>query len=195
MAKKKPGQRTHQIRIIAGKWRGQKINVIDQDDLRPTTDRVRETLFNWLALPIVQAQCLDAFTGSGILAFEALSREAKSVVALDNSPRAKQALIKNISHLKADNLKLIEQDTCAYLRTTSFTFDVIFLDPPYAHPNLMLDVLDIILKRDILKTNGLIYIEMAKKDLHMLDSLRQQFVWLKEKSAGQVCYALLSLNE
>jgi len=194
MAKNKTAKRSHQLRIIAGKWRGQKINVIDQDDLRPTTDRVRETLFNWLALPIVNAQCLDAFAGSGILSFESLSRDAKSVITIEKSRSAVQALKENKVRLNAQQLELVEQDSVEFLKSTTSQFDVIFLDPPFAHPKLMIDALEIIKNKKLLKKNGLIYIEIAKHDLYLLESLRLEFEWLKEKTAGQVCYALLSLN-
>jgi len=195
MAKNKAASRSHQLRIIAGKWRGQKIKVIDQDDLRPTTDRVRETLFNWLALPIVNAQCLDAFAGSGILSFESLSREAKSVISIEKSRLAVHALKKNKERLDASQLELIEQDSTDFLKQTPLQFDIIFLDPPFAQPKLIINSLEVIKNRQLMKKNGLIYIEMAKQDLHMMESLRHSFVWLKEKMAGQVCYALLSLNQ
>ncbi len=195
MARKKLSRQSHQLRIIAGKWRGQKINVIEQADLRPTADRVRETVFNWLALPVVRAYCLDAFAGSGILGFEALSRNAAFVTALDNSSLACQAIKKNKAHLQADAYRLIEQDVCAYLQSTSLRFDIIFLDPPFALPNLIVDALSLIHQRALLHNDGLVYIELAKQDRYLLDGLNDEFVWLKEKIAGQVCYALLRLNQ
>lgn len=195
MAKKKTSKQAHRLRIIAGKWRGQKINIIAQDGLRPTTNRVRETLFNWLALPIVNADCLDAFAGSAGLTFEALSRGAKSLVCVEKSLAAGRAIKHNAAYLKADNLELIEQDICSYLRVSRQSFDIVFLDPPFSQAQLLIAVLEIIIQRQIMKKNGLIYIEMAKHDRHLLDSLKLDLVWLKEKTAGQVCYALLSLSQ
>lgn len=194
MAKNKASKQSHQLRIIAGKWRGQKVNVIDQDDLRPTTDRIRETLFNWLALPIVNADCLDAFAGSGILTFEALSREAKSVVSVEKSKQASNAIKQNAAHLKVEHWVLFEQDVANYLENTAQSFDIVFLDPPFSKPELLIYIMESILSHNIMKKNGLIYVEIAKKHRHMMDSFRQQFTWLKEKTAGQVCYALLRLN-
>lgn len=194
MAKQKKTKNTHQLRIIGGQWRGQKITVIDQDDLRPTTDRVRETVFNWLASSIVNAHCLDAFAGSGVLSFEALSREAKSVVTVEKSRQARLAIEKNIRHLKAKNIQLIEQDALVYLKETLLKFDVIFLDPPFSSPHLLLSALEIIAQRQLLEIKGMVYIEMSKTNLHMLDSLKIEISWLKKKMAGQVCYALLNIH-
>lgn len=194
MAKKKT-QQSHHIRIIAGHWRGQKIKVIEQDDLRPTTDRVRETLFNWLSLSIINADCLDAFSGSGILSFETLSREAKSVVMVEKSRPAVNALKQNSAHLKASNISLEESDVIQYLSNTTNDFDVIFLDPPFAHPDLLIKALTLINNKRLIREKGVIYIEMSKHDLHMLDALNFEINWLKKKTAGQVCYALLSLDK
>ncbi len=184
---------SHQVRVIGGKWRGQKINVIEQDGLRPTTDRVRETLFNWLALQIVNADCLDAFAGTGILGLEALSRDAKSVLAIEQSRHASHQIRNNVAHLKADNFQLIEADACAYLSTVESQFNIIFLDAPFAQPELLTSVLAIIIEQKLLHSQGFIYLELNKADLHHLDCFGSQIKWLKKKMAGQVCYALLSL--
>ena len=191
---KRNTQQSHHLRLISGRWRGQKIKVIDQSDLRPTTDRVRETLFNWLALQITNADCLDAFAGSGILSFEALSRDAKSVVMIERSKQAINALKLNSDHLKADNINLIETDAISYLTDAKMSFDIIFLDPPFAQPDLLIKALTLINKRHLLRKNGVLYVEMAKKDLHMFDALACEMNWLKKKTAGQVCYALLTLS-
>jgi len=193
MANKKKNQ-SHQLRIIAGKWRGQKIDVIDHQGLRPTTDRIRETLFNWLALPIVNAHCLDVFAGSGVLGFEALSRDAKSVIAIERSEIVCKQIQKNASVLKADAFRLIETEAAEYLITAQDQFDVMFLDPPFAMPELLVIVLSIIIERKLLHHQGLIYLELSKVNLHYLDIFESQINWVKKKSAGQVCYALLSLN-
>ncbi len=194
MAKQNKAKKTHQLRIIAGHWKGQKVTVIDQEGLRPTTDRVRETLFNWLALPIVNAQCLDAFAGSGVLSFESLSRDAKSVICVEKSRQASLAIQKNIDHLNAKGIQLIEMDALDYLQEADLKFDVVYLDPPFSAPSLLLFALELIAQRQLLKKNGVVYIEMAKKDLPMLDSLKLEITWLKKKMAGQVCYALLNIH-
>lgn len=197
MAKKgkKSASKAHEVRIIAGKWRGQKVSVIEQNDLRPTTDRVRETLFNWLALPIVNARCLDAFAGSAILSFEALSREAASVVAVEQSRAACQAIKNSPHYIQSQNMTLIETNILHYLGETKESFDVIFLDPPFANVQLLVDALELIIARKLLATDGYLYVEMSTKDVDFLDAFQHKINWLKKKTAGQVCYALAHLNE
>ena len=104
-----------QIRIIGGQWRGRKLPVPESPGLRPTTDRVRETLFNWLAPSIVDANCLDCFAGSGALGLEALSRYAASATLLEMERGVAQQLQKNLATLKASNAKVVNTNTLAFL--------------------------------------------------------------------------------
>lgn len=159
--------------------------------MRPTTDRVRETLFNWLQLHIVNAHCLDAFAGSGILGFEALSREAKSVVAIEQSPLAYKTLVDNARQLSATNFQAMQQDCLDYLQKCHTTFDVIFLDPPFNHTVLLQQALIKIQKHNLLNENGLIYVELPEKKVTELEQACEDLHWLKRKKAGQVCYALV----
>lgn len=146
------------IRIIGGVYRGKKIHFPDIEGLRPTPDRVRETLFNWLMHEIRDARCLDAFAGSGALGLEAFSRGAKQVVFLEQSPKAHASLQKIISTFNSPKLQLLQTDALKYLQSNSKEFDIIFLDPPFAK-NYLPQCLSHITQGNILKSGGLVYLE------------------------------------
>lgn len=121
------------LRIIGGKWRSRKIDVPDIDGLRPTPDRVRETLFNWLRDVIDGARCLDLFAGSGALGFEALSRGAVSVVMVDRHPDVIRTLQDNARLLDAGDASFVNGDGLAFVsQPAPARFDIVFLDPPFA---------------------------------------------------------------
>ena len=121
-----------QIRIIAGQWRGRKLDVIpDIDGLRPTPDRVRETLFNWLQTEIIGARCLDLFAGTGSLGLESLSRGAASVQFVEANASVCQNLRNSIATLGARNATLVQTTSEAFLEDCTQDFDVVFADPPY----------------------------------------------------------------
>src|SRR6202044_1338078 len=120
------------VRIIAGTWRGRRIHFPDMPALRPTPDRVRETLFNWLQHSIVDSRCLDLFAGSGALGLEALSRGAKEVVFVEQAQQAARALQAELQRLGGTpRARILEQGAARYLRGPAQPFDVIFLDPPF----------------------------------------------------------------
>ena len=123
----------NQVRIIAGKWRSRKISFPNIEGLRPTPDRVKETIFNWLAPHIVDARCLDLFAGSGALGFEALSRGAAHVVSVEKDPKAVSYIKDNKCTLKADGLEIIQTDSLKLIEApcASPPFDIAFVDPPY----------------------------------------------------------------
>jgi 16S rRNA (guanine966-N2)-methyltransferase len=118
------------IRIIGGEYRGRRIAVPDRPDLRPTPDRVRETLFNWLGQSLEGLSCLDLFAGSGALGFEAASRGAARVVMVEQDRAVFAALKKTLDTIGAPRVELVQQDAFAYLRNHG-EFDVVFLDPPF----------------------------------------------------------------
>lgn len=120
------------IRIVAGILRGSKIDVIDAPGLRPTPDRVRETLFNWLAPVIVGMRCLDLYAGTGALGIEAVSRGASSCTFVERDPRAAAMLTATLARLKVENANLITRDAMAFLSDPQGPFDLVFLDPPFA---------------------------------------------------------------
>ena len=183
-----------QIRIIGGKFRGKKIPFPTTEGLRPTPDRIKETLFNWLMHSLVGAHCLDAFAGSGALGFEAYSRGAAEVVLVEKSRVAYQNLQRTaheFNHnrtagLTNNTLETIHGDSEVYLNTTTKSFDIIFLDPPFASMCYQ-TMLELITSRNLLTPNGLIYIESPC--LLVFDS--NHWTTLKQKRAGTVYYSLL----
>lgn len=153
----KPHQ--NQVRIITGQWRGRKINFPDLPGLRPSSDRVRETLFNWLMNDIVGAHCLDLFAGSGVLGLEALSRGAAKVVAVDQSLVVIKALHKNAELLKTNQLKCICGSWSESLLGINEVFDLVFLDPPFKQ-GLIKACCDYLEDKNLLAPNAWIYLEM-----------------------------------
>lgn len=121
------------VRIIGGTWRRRLLRFPEAEGLRPTPDRVRETLFNWLGQDLTGLSCLDLFAGSGALGFEAASRGAERVVLVEKAPRVLAALRQNAEHLGADpaRLEIRAGDAVQYVASTQERFDVLFLDPPY----------------------------------------------------------------
>ncbi|MGB4343307.1 MAG: 16S rRNA (guanine(966)-N(2))-methyltransferase RsmD, partial [Moraxellaceae bacterium] len=131
----RPGS-SNTLRIVGGKWRSRRLRFVDAEGLRPTPDRVRETLFNWLQFEIPGAHCLDAFAGSGALGFEALSRGAASVVMMERQRPQYQALQQAATELGAEDARLLCGDAASLLASPGDWrplngFDVVFLDPPY----------------------------------------------------------------
>ena len=148
------------IRIISGQWRGRKLPVMDVQGLRPTTDRNKETLFNWLMAHTQNSRCLDAFAGSGGLGFEALSRYAKHVTFIELDKKVAANLRNNLANLNVptQSAEVICADSLNYLGQLEDSFDLIFLDPPF-HKNLLPGAIEKIKQQGLLNENGLIYIE------------------------------------
>lgn len=184
----------NQIRIIAGQWRGRKINFVDHEGLRPSPDRVRETLFNWLQTKIVNAHCLDLFSGSGALAFEAASRGAKSVTCIELHRESCACIQKNIDAIQAKQINLRQGDALKYLqtRTAQQTYDLVFLDPPFAD-DLMEKTCALLESQSWLASTAYIYLESNQA----LDTFKLPDNWLlsKQKKAGQVYYGLIERTE
>lgn len=179
----KPGE----IRIIAGKWRGRRLKVPDVKGLRPTPDRVRETLFNWLAPVLPGAHCLDLFAGSGVLGFEALSRGAAQVVMVDQSAVVVAALQEAALKFGTENAVIYKASVPQQLQKPAQLFDIVFLDPPYDTP-LLLPVCHYLEERGFLADSALIYLEAreAIKD----NDLPAGWQLIKAQRAGQVFYHL-----
>ncbi|MFO6425464.1 16S rRNA (guanine(966)-N(2))-methyltransferase RsmD [Motilimonas sp. KMU-193] len=177
-----------QIRIIAGQWRGRKLPVKDLEGLRPTTDRVKETVFNWLAMDIRGTTCLDCFSGSGSLGLEALSRYATSAVLLERDKSAAKQLQTNLDTVKASNAKVICTDSMSYLaQTAQQKFDLVFVDPPF-RKGLLEPCCQLLETNGWLKDNALIYLE-REKELEQL-TLPTNWGLIKDKAAGQVIYQI-----
>ncbi|WP_354623550.1 16S rRNA (guanine(966)-N(2))-methyltransferase RsmD [Psychromonas sp. MME2] len=176
------------IRIIAGKWRGKKLPVLDKEGLRPTTDRNKETLFNWLMHDIRDTNCLDCFSGSGSLAFEALSRSAQHVTLLERDTQAASQLQVNLQTLQANNAQVIATDSLHFLNAQAqHPFDIVFIDPPFMQ-GLVKPCCELLTKNGYLSDNALIYIE-TESNLSS-NQLPSHWQLIKEKSAGQVRFQL-----
>ncbi len=182
-----------EVRVIAGLWRGRKLSVLNAEGLRPTTDRVKETLFNWLMMDVANARCLDCFAGSGSLGIEALSRQAQAVVFLEKFTNAAQQLKKNLASLKTDKGMVINTDTLAYLaqKNNDNPFDIIFIDPPFHH-QFVPQILPLLQQNNWLAENALIYVETEKN--HPPLPLAENWQIIKEKSAGMVTSRLIQVT-
>lgn len=185
-AKKAPQAAAGQIRIIGGQWRGRKLPVPNSPGLRPTTDRVRETLFNWLAPVIQGARCLDCFAGSGALGLEALSRYAGSVTLLEFERPVAQQLEKNLALLQG-NGKVVNTNTLSWLATPAQPFDVVFLDPPF-RKGLLAETVTLLEQQGWLADEAWIYVE-AEAESAAAD-VPANWQLHREKVAGQVAYRL-----
>ncbi|PKI16430.1 16S rRNA (guanine(966)-N(2))-methyltransferase RsmD [Colwellia sp. 12G3] len=188
------GKSAGKIRIIAGKYKGRKLPVLMAEGLRPTTDRVKETVFNWLMPYIAQANCLDCFAGSGGLGFEALSRGADQVTLVELNRAAAKQLLENKELLQADNLNVVHSDALVFLKkgllkpgSTSEhkPFDLVFLDPPFRKQ--LVEQAAQLLNHCGLAEDALIYVEMEAESEQVIPANWQL---LKEKVTGQVVYRL-----
>ena len=165
--------------------------VADVDGLRPTSERIRETLFNWLAGRIEGARCLDLFAGTGALGFEALSRGAASVTFVESSSIAVRALRDAAAALAAEDAEIRAGDAFEYLATAPQPFDIVFLDPPFADDSLA-DLCRLLIEGGWLARGGRIYVEQDRR--HATPDLPAGVSVDKEKTAGQVRYALLTVD-
>ncbi len=181
-----PGQ--SQVRIIGGKWRGRRLRVIDTEGLRPTPDRIRETLFNWLAADCPNAAVLDCFAGSGALGLEALSRGARSLVALESNQAALAGLRDIVAKLDPHAVEIIGGDALDSVARLKRQFDLVFIDPPYARPELRSQIWDQLESGNCLRAGARIYFEWPRSQTFELPSAGLR--WLKRNTAGQVNYAI-----
>ncbi|MDG0807021.1 16S rRNA (guanine(966)-N(2))-methyltransferase [Pectobacterium brasiliense] len=187
MAKKNASSAAGQIRIIGGQWRGRKLPVPDSPGLRPTTDRVRETLFNWLAPVIQQARCLDCFAGSGALGLEALSRYAAHATLLEMERAVAQQLTQNLALLRAEHAEVVNTDSLSWLAKPGTPFDVVFLDPPF-RKELLNNTLALLEQQGWLAPDAWIYVETEAENAQL--TIPENWQLHREKIAGQVAYRL-----
>jgi 16S rRNA (guanine966-N2)-methyltransferase len=176
----------NRVRIIGGKWRSRVLRFPPAAQLRPTPDRVRETLFNWLGQRLDGLACLDLFAGSGALGFEALSRGASRAVMVESDRAVAQALRDNAKVLEAGNVQVVQRDALAFLEETGEKFDVAFVDAPYS-TDLARRAMDRLPPR--LNAGARVYVETAQP-------LETAAPWaaLREDRAGAVRYALFELT-
>lgn len=179
----------NRLRIIGGEWRGRKLSFPPLEGVRPTPDRVRETLFNWLRDIIPGARCLDLFAGSGALGFEALSRGAAGAVMVDRHPQVVDQLRAHAEVLHADGAEVVQTDALQFLRRTpARPFDVVFLDPPFDQPVLEPCIAQLSAP-GWLAADAWIYVEAARAT--RLPALPDRWQHLRHKQAGQVGYHLI----
>lgn len=176
------------IRIVAGQWRGRRISFPDLPGLRPTPDRVRETLFNWLQHDVAAARCLDLFAGSGALGIEALSRGAREVVFVEREAAAAAQLRAELDRLGgADRGRVLHEGARRFLATPGAPFDIAFLDPPFGQ-GLLASTLPLLASSGLVVPGGLVYVE-AERSAHA-PPLPPGWELLKSKAAGEVGYHL-----
>lgn len=175
------------MRIIGGRWRGRQLTFPELDGLRPTGDRIRETLFNWLAGIVPDSRCLDLFAGSGALGFEALSRGAQHATLIEKNPKAAAQLISNATLLQAPQAEIVQTSALSFLgQTAKQTYDLIFIDPPFAE-SLWQPVIDALDSHQWLNDHAYIYIETP---LDLAVSAPANWVEYRHKKSGQVSYRL-----
>jgi len=185
-----------QCRIIAGKWRGRNIKFDDAEGLRPTTDRIRETVFSWLQPYLVKSDCLDCFAGSGTLGFEALSRGAEMVVFIEQNRKTVKNLKQNAEVLGASQASIYHADAVSWLQSLKTDrklaqylenpFDLVFLDPPF-HSELLAKTAAALAKSGCLAEDAIIYVEHAIDETAVLP---ENWHCIKDKKTGQVVYKL-----
>jgi 16S rRNA (guanine966-N2)-methyltransferase len=179
-----------ELRIIGGAWRGRKLRFPELPGLRPSPNRVRETLFNWLSPELSGAHCLDLFAGSGALGLEALSRGAASCWFIDSAGAASRQIQQHLATLQCSTGHAITADTTAWLKAkpaAAPTFHLIFLDPPFRQ-GLLNDCCALLEQNNWLSANALIYLESAADEA--LPALPANWLLHRDKRAGQVAYRL-----
>lgn len=180
-----------QLRIIGGQWRGRKLTFPDHPQLRPTPDRVRETVFNWLQDAIPGARCLDLFAGSGALGFEAASRGASEVQFVEFDPLVARYLEQQAAELGAASAAVTHADARVWLQSGVQPFDVIFLDPPFGKDDLGV-CCELIEVHAVLSAHGRVYLENDAADGVPL--LPSSWEVVRSKKAGQVGYHLAAVR-
>ena len=185
------GAEARVIRIIGGAMRGRRWRFPDIPDIRPTPDRVRETLFNWLGPRIVGASCLDLFAGSGALGLESLSRGASKVVFVEQNAAIARALSAMLAEWNVQSAQVERTDAFSFLRGTAQPFDIVYLDPPFAG-GLLEPSAVLLEQKGWLAPEALIYVECPAREAR--PELPANWRELKAKQAGEVGYHLYARN-
>lgn len=170
------------MRVTSGKYRSLKLVSLDSLDTRPTLAKVKEAIFNMLMNKVNGKVCLDLFAGSGALGIEALSLGAQWVDFNDSSYQATKVIKENLTKIKSKDFNLTKDDYLTFLKKTTNTYDLIFLDPPY-HLNLLDKVIKLILENNLLNEDGLIICEMASETILNLEEYQELEIY-KEKKYG-----------
>ena len=180
------------LRIIAGRWKRQTIRFVGSDDLRPTPNAVRETLFNWLAPVIEGSNCLDLFSGSGALGFEAASRGADRVDLVDHNRSVCRQLALARDTLSANQVHIHCEDALAFLAATTDRFNIVFLDPPF-RSRFATRIITVLELSGALKPQSLVYLETPKKNNEL--NLPETWRLYRERQTRHVAYRLYNLGE
>jgi len=177
---KKPGT----VRIIGGRWRGRRLPVPDVEGLRPSGDRSRETLFNWLQPHLFRARCVDLFAGTGVLGLEAVSRGAASAVLVEKSPAAVAAIQQTLERFGAEEVTVVENDAFSWLGSQPpHSADIVLSDPPFGH-GMAEQVVRALETADLVRPGGILYLETARGEESPSGGSGWQCV--KEKVLGEV---------
>jgi len=179
--------RRNQVRIIGGEWRGRKLHFPQSPAIRPTPDRVRVTLFDWLQMHLAGKRCLDLFTGSGALGFEALSRGAREVVFVDTDSDAIHHVVRMLQTLGCDRGRVVQMDAAMFLAQPPEPFDIVFLDPPFAD-RVLPQLCAQLESRGWLAPGAFIYLEDAAASGEPV--LPAGWTLFRSKRAGEVGYHL-----
>jgi 16S rRNA (guanine966-N2)-methyltransferase len=179
------------LRVIGGTWRGRKISFADDEAIRPSPDRIRETLFNWLQNSIFDAKCLELYAGSGILSVEALSRGASHATIIDQTRATVDVIRQNLDSLDLEKSRFscIQSDANVWLAAQTEPFNLIFLDPPFNSDELA-RILPIIQFNNLLTEEGFIYVESA--EVLNPSMLPREWTIYRSKKAASVHYCLIN---
>ena len=198
---KKSSLTQHRARIIAGFWRSRQVEIVDASGLRPSTDRVRETVFNWLNPYLNQSKVIDLFAGTGILGMESCSRGAKEILFIEKNPVVFRALQNNLEKLKPNPPKsvitAVAMDALQWLKNEDLIdADLIFIDPPFEQANLLEEALLLINTKTKIDTPPIIYVESSSK-LDIDGILQKLSCWKVEKQllAGAVRASILMFRK
>jgi len=194
MKKQKKSKLNLKVKILSGLWRGKNVTFLDKEDLRPTKNIIRETLFNWIQEDVKDSVCLDLFAGSGVLGFEAASRGARKVYMIDVDTDITNQLSTQKKELNANNVYIFNSSAFNFLKNLKENFNVIFLDPPFSK-----DIInEIIRKLSLMKEISdkcKIYIELPyKKNYELMLETPVNWNLLKSKKTGEVAYLLFQHN-
>lgn len=186
------GAARNRVRIIGGEHRGRLVSFPDGEGLRPTADRIRETVFNWLQPVIVGARCLDLFAGSGALGFEAASRGASRVVMIEKASKTARCLRDNVALLGlSDHVEVVQSDALRWLEGEATSFDILFVDPPFAD-GLVPQIMALLARGGWVAAGGYVYVEQDLRQA--LPALPQGWELVRDKRSGQVAYRLIKVE-
>lgn len=179
------------VRIIGGNWKGRLLPVMQKPGLRPTTNRIRETVFNWLQAYIDGSVCLDLFAGSGALGFEAASRGASHITFVEKDPAIVKLLAQQVDGLQSNNIDVRQSDGLSFLQDLDKKYDIIFLDPPFNQIDLH-NLLAKIATLKLLKPSARVYVESPLGQLP--EDLPEQWSWWRRAKASRVEYGLIATD-